>query len=159
MQKLISLMRSHLFIFIFISIALGERIKKMWYIHIAEYYSAMKKNEIRPLAETWIDAEMIIRSEVSQRKTNIWHHLYMQSHGLYSPWNFPGRNTGVGSHSLLQGIFQTQGSSLCPCSVHLICTTTYFVNSSIFLESRSSFPISLTSLLYIPGLPLILAMA
>ena len=59
-----------MFIFIFISIALGERIK-MWYIHIAEYYSAMKKNEIRPLAETWIDAEMIIRSEVSQRKTNI----------------------------------------------------------------------------------------
>ena len=71
MQKLISLMRSHLFIFTLISIALGERIKKMWYIHIVEYYSAMKKNEIRPLAETWIDAEMIIRSEVSQRKTNI----------------------------------------------------------------------------------------
>ena len=112
MQKLISLMRSHLFIFTLISIALGERIKKMWYIHIVEYYSAMKKNEIRPLAETWIDAEMIIRSEVSQRKTNIWHHLYMQSHGLYSPWNFPGRNTGVGSHSLLQGIFQTQESNL-----------------------------------------------
>ena len=32
-------------------------------------------------------------------------------HGLYSPWNSPGQNTGVGSHSLLQGIFPTQGSS------------------------------------------------
>ena len=31
-------------------------------------------------------------------------------HGLYSPWNSPGPNTGVGSHSLLQGIFPTQGS-------------------------------------------------
>ena len=35
-------------------------------------------------------------------------------HGLYSlrllwPWNFPGKNTGVGCHLLLQGIFLTQG--------------------------------------------------
>ena len=29
-----------------------------------------------------------------------------------SPWNSPGKNTGVGSHSLLQGIFPTQGSNL-----------------------------------------------
>ena len=28
----------------------------------------------------------------------------------YSPWNSPGQNTGVGSLSLLQGIFPTQGS-------------------------------------------------
>ena len=31
-------------------------------------------------------------------------------HGLYSPWNSPGQNTGVGSCYLLQGIFPTQGS-------------------------------------------------
>ena len=24
---------------------------------------------------------------------------------IYSPWNSPGQNTGVGTHSLLQGIF------------------------------------------------------
>ena len=30
-------------------------------------------------------------------------------HGLHSPWNSPGQNTGVGSGSLLQGIFPTQG--------------------------------------------------
>ena len=30
-------------------------------------------------------------------------------HGLYSPWNSPGQNTGVGSLSLLQEIFPTQG--------------------------------------------------
>ena len=29
--------------------------------------------------------------------------------GLYGPWNSPGKNTGVGSVSLLQGIFPTQG--------------------------------------------------
>ena len=33
-------------------------------------------------------------------------------HGLYSPWDSPGQNTGVGSHSLLQGIFPTQGLNL-----------------------------------------------
>ena len=32
-------------------------------------------------------------------------------HGLYSPWNFLSQNTGVGSLSLLQGIFPTQGSN------------------------------------------------
>ena len=35
----------------------------------------------------------------------------LQLHGLYSPWNSPGQNIGVGSHSLLQGIFPTQGSN------------------------------------------------
>ena len=30
--------------------------------------------------------------------------------GLYSPWNSPGQNTEVGSLSLLQQIFPTQGS-------------------------------------------------
>ena len=39
-------------------------------------------------------------------------------HGLYSPpgsspWDFPGKNTGVGYHFLLQGIFPTQRSKLC----------------------------------------------
>ena len=29
------------------------------------------------------------------------------------PWDFPGKNTGVGSHFLLQGIFPTQGSNPC----------------------------------------------
>ena len=33
------------------------------------------------------------------------------THGLYSPWNSPGQNTGVGSHALLQGIFPTHGSN------------------------------------------------
>ena len=32
----------------------------------------------------------------------------LRPYGLYSPWNSPGQNTGVGSLSLLQGIFPTQ---------------------------------------------------
>ena len=39
----------------------------------------------------------------------------LQSHGLqpatlFCPWNSPGKNTGMGSLSHLQGIFLTQGS-------------------------------------------------
>ena len=33
----------------------------------------------------------------------------LHPHGLYSPWSSLGQNTGVGSHSPLQGIFPTQG--------------------------------------------------
>ena len=34
----------------------------------------------------------------------------LRPHGIYSPWNSAGQNTGVGSLSFLQGIFPTQGS-------------------------------------------------
>ena len=32
-------------------------------------------------------------------------------HGLYSPWTSPGKNAGMGSLSLIQGIFPTKGSN------------------------------------------------
>ena len=35
----------------------------------------------------------------------------LRPHELYSPWNSPGQNTEVGSLSLLQGMFPTQGSN------------------------------------------------
>ena len=35
----------------------------------------------------------------------------LRPHGLYSLWNSPGQNTGVGSLSLLQRIFPAQGSN------------------------------------------------
>ena len=41
------------------------------------------------------------------------------SHGLYSPWNSPGQNTGVSSLSLLWGIFPSQGSN--PGLLHCRC--------------------------------------
>ena len=44
-------------------------IKRVWYIYIMEYYSAIKKNEIMPLAATWMDLESLL-SEVRQRSRN-----------------------------------------------------------------------------------------
>ena len=48
------------------------------------------------------ERESVSRSAVSDS---------LQPHRLYSPWNSPGQNTGVGGLPLLQGIFPTQGSN------------------------------------------------
>ena len=47
-----------------------EWMKKMWYIYIMEYYSAIKINEIRSFVETWMELESVIQSEVSQKEKN-----------------------------------------------------------------------------------------
>ena len=43
----------------------------MVYIYIKEYYPAIKRNEIVPFAEMWMDLETVIQSKVRKRKTNI----------------------------------------------------------------------------------------
>ena len=40
---------------------------------------SQKKNEIMLFVATWMDLQIIKLSEVSQRKTNIWYHLYVES--------------------------------------------------------------------------------
>ena len=45
-----------------------EWVKKMWCIDTMEYYSAKQKNKIMPFAPTWIQPEIIILSEVSQKE-------------------------------------------------------------------------------------------
>jgi hypothetical protein len=43
-----------------------EWIKKIWYLYIMEFYSAMKKNEILSFAGKWMELDDIILSEVSE---------------------------------------------------------------------------------------------
>ena len=62
--------------------------------------------------ESWLffspPPSVLLRSE-SESRSVVSNSL--RPHRLYSPWNSPGQNTGVGSRSLLHGIFPTQGSN------------------------------------------------
>ena len=44
-----------------------EWIKKMWYMHTIEYYSAIKRNETDPFVEIWMDLETIMLTGLSQK--------------------------------------------------------------------------------------------
>ena len=50
----------------------------MWFIYIMEYYLAMRKNEILPFTTTWMELAGITLSEISQSKTDICFHSYVE---------------------------------------------------------------------------------
>ena len=80
--------------------------KKRFIIFILEAWREQRKMEA--VLEKKKQKEMFTCSTVSDS---------LQPHGLLPvrlpcPWDFPGKNTGVCSHSLFQEIFPTQGSSL-----------------------------------------------
>ena len=52
--------------------------------------------------EDWIHLEFISPNSVLVRSIS-------QPTRLLCPWDSPGKDTGVGGHALLQGIFSTQG--------------------------------------------------
>jgi len=45
-----------------------EWIKKLWYIYIMEYHSAIKRNAFESVLMRWMNLEPIIQSEVSQKE-------------------------------------------------------------------------------------------
>ena len=65
----------------------------------------VKKQQLEPDMEQWTC------SKLGKEYIKVVHcHPAYLSH-MYSPWNFPGQHTEMGSLSLLQGIFPTQGSN------------------------------------------------
>ena len=90
------------------------------------------------------------------------------------PWDFPDKNTGVGCHSLLQVIFQTQGLKICifciaggffnaiPLDIHIWCilckhvcvymrVSTYTHKYICYCVSHSVMPDSVTPMDYSPA--------
>ena len=56
-----------------------EWIKKLWYIHTMEYYSAIKRNAFESVLTRWMSLEPIIQSEVNQKEKDKYHiltHIY-----------------------------------------------------------------------------------
>ena len=75
--------------------------------HISRKLLKSNTKELTPPEEVTI-RESESRSVVSDS---------LQSHGLYSPWNSPGQNIGVGSLSLLQHYQEGQELRGCPASI------------------------------------------
>ena len=66
-----------------------EWIKKMWYIHTVDYYSAIKRNETGSFVEMWMDLQSVTQSEVSQQEKRkyciIMHICGIQKNGIDDP--------------------------------------------------------------------------
>ena len=75
--------------------------------------SVLKSKEITLLTEVHIVKAIVFPVVMYgyEWKWKLLSRVSLWPHGLYSPWNSLGQNTGVGSLSLLQGIFPTQGSN------------------------------------------------
>ena len=84
--------------------------KKYYYLHLTEKKEAytLRKTGQRPLC-SWHRCLCCTLSRVWLFVTprTVW------PARLLSPWDYTGKNTGVVCHSLLQGIFPTQGRNLC----------------------------------------------
>ena len=50
---------------------------QMCYMYTTEYYSTIKKNEIIPFAETWMQPDIIIVNEVSQKDKSKYHMIQL----------------------------------------------------------------------------------
>ena len=73
-------------------ISRSEVWKQQWY----RWYA--KKHQLLYCEVKWSESHSVVSDS-------------LRPHGLYSPWNSPGQNTGVGSLFFLQGIFPTQESN------------------------------------------------
>ena len=101
-----------------------------WYLIVVLIYISIMIYDEHLVTCLWSESHSVVSNS-------------LQPHGLYSPWNSPGQNTRVGSHSLLKGIFPKQGSNtgLPHCRQILyqlshqgspfMCLTVIFISSSV----------------------------
>ena len=61
-----------------------EWIKKMWHIYTMEYYSAIKRNEIKLFVVRWMDLEPVIQSKSEREKQILYANTYICNHSILS---------------------------------------------------------------------------
>ena len=74
----------------------------MWYIHTVEQYSVLKRGRLWTACappHTREHVSSVVSDSLPTR--------------LLCLWDYQGKNTAVGCHALLQGIFLTQETNLC----------------------------------------------
>ena len=92
-------------------------------IFLPMFWDCQKEDEVVQLPCAKRRSEFYASSQCGCVKP-LWSCLTLQSYKLWPtrllcPWDPPGKNTGVGCHFLLRGIFLTQGSNLCVlCLLH-----------------------------------------
>ena len=92
--------------FFYISyIPIRKNASLLWSFTLLEIYDFLIYEKILMFSFFWL-VFFFIESESCSLVSDS-----LQPRGLYSPWNSPGHNTGVGSLSLLRGIIPTQGSN------------------------------------------------
>ena len=75
-------MYTHVYIHVYVCVYMCTCVYVHVCIHICicnEHFSVIKENEVLPFAVTWMDLEILMLSEVRQRKTNTAYHLYVES--------------------------------------------------------------------------------
>ena len=103
-------------------------------------YTVLDKNESTPNCKKKEAEEKEERdSDVFSLQKNVCAHLFSHVQLFVTPWtvachapcpwDYPGTNTGVGCHFLLQGIFPTQGWN-----PHLLCLLHWQVTSLVSLK-------------------------
>ena len=60
----------------------GEWIKKLWYIYIMQYYSAIKRNAFESVLMRWMNLEPIIQNEVSQKEKDVYSCILTHIYGI-----------------------------------------------------------------------------
>ena len=83
------------------------KLQEMWWTGKPDILQSTVLQRVR---HSWVTEQQETKVKVKE-STSAQSCPTLQPHGLHSPWNSPGQNTGVGNLSLLQGIFPTQGSN------------------------------------------------
>ena len=81
------------------------------------------------ISNRWMDKEAVVHIHGSGLVAQLCPTLAVPwTTRLLYPWDFPGKNTGVGSHFLLQGIFLTQESNTCVLRAVSCIASRFFTN-------------------------------